>query len=119
MRANRFVPYLGIFGFPIVAAAAHSLWPKAEEREGIPETTWRIGLSLALVAFMVATAAGPLERCSPWAPRKVGVGIGPRIPAEEIERIIAAEDGDRQGGLGLLLVEGYRYQYVLQGVFPA
>jgi len=81
LRANRFVPYAAIFAVPIVARSAHDL---ARGRWGERERRLRPALSALLIAFMLATAFGPLSTASPRAFRKLGWGVSPTLPFEEL-----------------------------------
>jgi len=82
VRANRFVPYLAVFAFPIVARCAAELsshrWRSKEER-------LRPWVSLGLIAFMLATVVGPWSEYSPRSHRVLGAGFGTRLPFEEVE----------------------------------
>lgn len=102
MRANRFIPYLGIVAFPLLVRFAVEFWGT---RASQLEARLRPWLESALVVFMVATAFGPLEAMSPRQHRAFGWGFSSHFPTDEVafireqgyEGVIFNEYGD--GGM--------------------
>ena len=91
MRANRFVSHLALVGFPIIARCASDISDRFADRKVRSVRPW---LEFGLIAFMLATAIGPLSSYSPRQFRTLGWGFSPRFPIEEMEYI---RDHDLEG----------------------
>jgi hypothetical protein len=83
-RANRFVPYLGILGLPIMARF-WCAWATAQVPAGGRQL--RLLLDGALVALLVITAAGPGAAFGPRAFRPLGFGFGGPMAYQEVAAI--------------------------------
>jgi len=81
LRANRFVPYLAIFGLPIAARA----WCALEEKldlDSRPRFRW--AASGLVVLYLIATSAGPGAVYGARLRRQIGWGTGGDMPYESV-----------------------------------
>jgi hypothetical protein len=110
VRANRFVPYLAIFGFPIVARCAIGLLSREWTQRLLWLRPWLLG---SLAIFMLVTSFGPLRGYSPRSVRPLGLGFCPHMPIEEVEYI-------RDSGLkGVIFNEYFDGGAIIYGLYPS
>lgn len=84
LRANRFVPYVALIGFPIAVRGWLVLTSHWFEAWGPRK---RLAAGSVCIAFMLATSFGPASILSPRARRPMGWGYGGPMPYREVKVI--------------------------------
>jgi hypothetical protein len=84
MRANRFIPHMAIFGFPIMVRWMDEL---SDRGFGLRALRLRPWLDVALIVVMLATSVGPGSQLGPRHRRQLGWGFASHYPFEEVEYI--------------------------------